>query len=179
MPALHAILLYCAGLLLSGLQPAAAQRPPVAAPGPPAANVVGVGGNWIGEPAVSLQYMRRLGTGRFGLGGDLGMRGLIPQAQLRFEHLQSGPSGTGVIARFSWHGSIGVLLTPGGFDYAGAPVEGGTGLMAAFGNQLWPDRGAVLPLFLDLSLGVILPQAGMAGMPDIAQFIRAYVGFGW
>jgi hypothetical protein len=51
--------------------------------------------------------------------------------------------------------------------------------MLAIGNQLWPQLEQFLPGFIDLSVGVILPQTGMTGMPGAAWFVRIYLGLGW
>jgi hypothetical protein len=51
--------------------------------------------------------------------------------------------------------------------------------MVVVGNQLWPERDQLLPVFMDLSIGVALPQSGMTGMPDIAPLVRVYFGLGW
>lgn len=137
--------------------------------------------HWVGPLAASFLYMHRL-NGRVGVGAEASLRGLVPQVQARFERPQRGLRGEPQLTTHVWHGSLGVLLTPGGFDYAGREVSGGTAAVIMVGSQLWPERNQKLPVFMDLAVGVALPVSGMRGMrgmPGIAPVVRAYLGFGW
>jgi hypothetical protein len=75
------------------------------------------------------------------------------------------------------HVSLGLLLSPGGSEFAGSRVTAGGAAVMMLGAQLWPVR-MPLPVFMDLSAGGSLALTGLDGMPGAAVILRAYVGVG-
>lgn len=105
------------------------------------------------------------------------MRGLVPQVQYRFERSRRNPMGG--LATHVNYGAMGVLVTPGGFDFAGREISKGAAPIVVIGRQIWPQKNEALPLFMDLAIGVALPQSPATGLPGVTPYVRGYLGFGW